>query len=62
MQGLYFAAARPESSADHFMRISFAGDRIGADALGSTASGETGDAEVEASPEKMYGTVLANES
>src|SRR5580700_1793432 len=56
------AAARPESRAAHFLRISLAGDRIGADAFRSAPPREPRHAQIEASPEKMYRTVLANES
>src|SRR5271170_1829488 len=56
------AAARPESRADHLMRIGLAGDGIGARAFWSAPPRETRHTEVETSPEEMYRTVLADEA
>ena len=56
------AGAGPEAGADYFVRVSFAGDGIGAGAFGGAAAGEARDAEVEASPEEMDWTALADEA
>ena len=47
--------------ADHFMRVRLAGDGIGAWPLGRAAAREPGDRQVEAAPEKMDRTALADE-
>src|SRR5580698_8905452 len=54
------AAARPESRADHLMRIGLARHGIGAHALRSPPPGEPRHTEIKASPEEMYRTVLAD--
>src|SRR5882724_10709681 len=56
------AAAGPESGADYFMRIGFAGDRVRSFALRSAPSGKARDRQIETSPKKMYRAVLADEA
>src|ERR1700724_2880531 len=57
-----FATAWPESRADDFMRIGFAGDDVCPGTLGSTPSGKARHRQGEASPEKMHRTALADEA
>src|SRR5258708_10281764 len=57
-----FATAWPEPRADYFVRISFAGNDVGPGALGSTPPGEARHCQVEASPEKLHRTALADEA
>src|SRR5271155_3005969 len=61
-RAFYIASAGPESRADDLVRICFACDRIGAGALRSAPPGETRHGEIEASPEKMYGTIFAHKA
>src|ERR1700733_7777710 len=56
------AAARPESGADHFVRIGFACNGVCPWAFRRTPPGEARYAEIEASPEKIYRTVLADKA
>src|ERR1700689_1579391 len=55
------SASRPEPRADHLMRISLACYGICSHAFGGAAPGEARHAQVEAAPEKMYRTILADE-
>src|SRR5205085_9624531 len=54
-------AARPEGRADHFVRVRLARERICAGPLGSAASAEARNGEIEAAPEEMHGAGLADE-
>src|SRR5258707_3426709 len=56
------AGTRPESRANHFMRIGLAGNGICSRAFRSAPSREACHAEIEASPKKMHRTVFANET
>src|ERR1700691_78204 len=56
-----FAAAGPESGATALMRICFARDRVCPFAFGRATPGETGRGKIEAAPEEMYRTGLADE-
>src|SRR4029077_10917946 len=56
------AAARPESCADHFVRISLARDQVGSLALRSAPPGKARDAQVETTPKEVDGAVLAKEA
>src|SRR6476646_3438492 len=57
-----FAAAGPEAHAADFVRVRFARYRIGTRTLGGASSGESRDGEVEAAPEEMDVTALADEA
>src|SRR5580704_4620335 len=56
------ATTRPESRADHLMRISLARNKIGARPLRSAPPRKPRHTQVEAPPEKMYRTVFADEA
>src|ERR1700722_12781456 len=56
------AAARPQSRADHLMRIRLARNRIGSRTLRSPTTRKTRHAQVEAPPEKMHRTILADKA
>src|ERR1022692_454714 len=56
------AAARPESGADHFMRIRLARNRIGSRAFRGAPPRKARHTQIEAPQEKMHRTILADES
>src|ERR1700730_473640 len=56
------AGTRPESRANHLMRIGFSGNGVCSRAFRSASSGESCHAEVEASPKERHRTVLADET
>src|ERR1700688_3540370 len=58
---LHLSPARPESRADHFMRIRLARNRIGTRPFRSAPSRKSRHAQIEAAPEKMYRTIFAHE-
>src|SRR6202022_701318 len=55
-------AARPESRADHFMRIGFPGDGICPFTRRSATPGEACDGQVKTSPEEMHRTIFPDEA
>ncbi len=57
-----FSAAGPEADAAHFVGVSFAGDTVGARALGGQAAGKASHREVEAAPEKVHRAAFADEA
>src|ERR1700733_6156482 len=59
---LDFAASGPESGADLFMGVGFAGDGIGLRPGRSAVAGEACDRKVEAPPEKMHRTIFSDEA
>src|SRR5581483_5648823 len=61
-RSVHWAAARPEAGADHLVRVRLAGDQIGSGTLRSRTTGEAADCHVEASPEKVHRTALAEEA
>src|ERR1700733_2945148 len=58
----YFAAARPETAADHFMRICLSRNGVGAFSRRRPAARETSHGQIEAAPEKLHGAVLADKA
>src|SRR5271156_3738205 len=58
----HVAAAGPESSADHFVRVRFTCDGVGARTLGGAAARETRGGQVKAAPEKMNGAGFADKA
>ena len=59
---LHIFVAGPEAVADHFMRIGFSGDDVSALAFGRAPTGKSRDRHIEAAPEEMHRTTLADES
>src|SRR5208337_4119323 len=55
------SAARPEANAAHLVGIGLSRHSIGAGSLRSSPAGKTAHRKVEASPEEMHGTGLADE-
>src|SRR5271169_5910104 len=56
------AATRPESRADHLVRVGFTRDRISSDAFRSPPPGEPRHTEIETPPEQMHRAVLSDEA
>src|SRR5690348_14217550 len=56
------SSAGPESGADYFVGIGFAGDRICSVALRCAPPGEPRHCEIKTAPEKVNWTVFANEA
>src|SRR5205814_6313716 len=56
------SAAEPEAAAADLVRVSLAGNQIGAHALGRPAAGKASDGEIETAPEEVHGARLADEA
>jgi len=54
-------AAGPESVADTFVGVGFAGNAVGSGPVGGSAAGEARHRQIEAAPEKMDSAALTNE-
>src|ERR1700687_5887491 len=61
-RSLDLTPARPESCADHFMRVSLARDQVCSFALRGAPSRKACDAQVETAPKEMHRAVLADEA
>src|SRR5580704_18015214 len=55
------STARPESTADYFVRIGLASDQVRSLPRRSAASREAGNRQIEASPEEMHGAAFSDE-